>query len=121
MVAQSLSLRTELTKAAVISHVLLPGAVWFVPADTLIVITAEPLVWFTLFTVTCVPLTLTVATLVSLDSAEIVPFPARVTLIVPVGLAVFNVREVGVILKLPAALPIVHETLFAVVVPSDHS
>ena len=72
-------------------------------------------------TVTFVPLTLTVATLVLLDSAEIVPLPARVTLIVPIGFELSRVREVGEMLRLPAALPIVQFADFAAVVPSLHS
>lgn len=72
-------------------------------------------------TVTFVPLTLTVATLVLLDSAEIVPLPARVTVIVLVGFELSSVREVGEMLRLPAALPIVQFTDFAAVVPSLHS
>ena len=54
-------------------------------------------------------------TLVSLDVAEITPSPARVTVTVSDNLSVFNVTSVLFKDKLPAALPIVQLTSFAVV------
>ena len=69
-------------KDAVTAQVLLAGAVWFVPAATLMVMVALPVVSFTLETVTVVPETETLATPVALDVALITPSPALVTVIV---------------------------------------
>ena len=99
--------------------VLLPGAVWFVPAATLIVIFAVPVLSFPLWIVTTVPLTETVATLASLVCAEIAPSPARVTMTVLLFAELFRTTLVALRLKEPAALPIVQLTVLADVLPSD--
>ena len=106
-------------KDAVTAQVLLAGAVWFVPAATLMVMVALPVVSFTLETVTVVPETVTFATPVLLELALTTPLPARVTVIDFDLLEAFSVMEVGLMLKEPAALPIDHTTVFAVVLPSD--
>ena len=64
--------------------------------------------------------TLTVATLVLLDVAEIAPSPGRVTVTVSLSFDVFRVTELLLKVKLPAALPMLHDTVLAVVVPSGH-
>ena len=104
--------------AAVTLTVLFAGAVWFVPSATFTVMVDEPLP--TAVTVTVVPDTETVATLVLLDVAVIAPSPARATVTLLVSVAVFNVTEEILRLRLPAAFAILHVTFFATVVPSLH-
>ena len=99
-------------------QVLSAGAVWFVPAATLTVIVALP--FALLVTVTVVPLTLTVATLVLLDLAEIAPSPARVTEIVPVLALMFRLMLDLFKARLPTALPMLQVTALAAVLPSGH-
>ena len=89
---------------------------WFVPAATFTVIVAVPSAFAV--TVTVFPLTLTVATLVLLEVAEIAPLPLLVTVIAFVAFTDVSAAVVGLMLKLPAALPILQETVFAVIVPS---
>ena len=79
---------------------------------------AEPLA--TPVTVTVVPDTDTVATLVLLDTAETVPVPVRVTVIVSDGVLIVRAIELLFRLEVPAAFPIVQDTDFAAVVPSAH-
>ena len=71
-------------------------------------------------TLTFVPLTDTVAIEVLPEEAEIVPSPARVTVTEPVGVSPFSDSDVALRLKEPAALLMLHATVFAVVVPSLH-
>ena len=116
MADQSLSAKVSFKKLTVTAQVLLAGAVWFVPAATLMVIVALPLALPV--TVTVVPDTLTVAAEVLLLEAEIVPSPALVTVMVLLFVVVSSVMLVGEMLRLPAALEIAHMTFLAVVVPS---
>ena len=104
--------------AAVTLMVLFAGAVWFVPSATFTVMVDEPPP--TAVTVTVVPDTDTVATLVLLDVAVIAPSPARVTVIVPVLVEAFRLRLVLLRDSEPAALLIFHVAFFAVTDPSDH-
>ena len=67
-----------------------------------------------------VPLTLTVAILVLLEDAVTTPFPGRVTVIVPVLVALFRVRLDLFRVKLPAAFPMLQFTFLAPVPPSVH-
>ena len=71
-------------------------------------------------TVTVVPDTLTVATLVLLEVALTAPSPARVTAIVLDFVEPFRVMLVLFRDKLPAALAMVQFTDFAAVFPSAH-
>ena len=100
-------------------QVLFAGALWLVPAATLMVMVAVP---NTLpVTVTVVPDTLTVATLVVLlEVAVMAPSPARVTAMVLAVVALFNVMLDLFRDRLPAAFPMVQLADFAVVVPSLH-
>ena len=68
--------------------------------------------------VTIFPLTETVAMSVALEDAEIAPSPARVTVIAPLVVVASRDSVSALRLRLPAALPMVQETLLAVVVPS---
>ena len=63
---------------------------------------------------------LTVATPVLLDVALIAPLPARVTAITEVSPAPVRATVVGLIDRLPAALPMLHGTDLAEVAPSGH-
>jgi hypothetical protein len=109
-----------LTKEAVTEQVAFVGALWLVPAATLTVTVTVPFFCPTLLTEIVVPFTETVATDTSLDTAEITPSPALVTAILPFGVVILSVRDVGFRLRLPAALAIDQLTVLAVVVPSDH-
>ena len=71
-------------------------------------------------TVIVVPLTCTLATPGALLWALMAPVPARVTVMVLVGLSVSRVRLCGFRLTLPAALPMDQVTVFGSVVPSAH-
>ena len=102
----------------VTAQVLASGAVWFVPSPTSMVTVALPS--FTDVTRTVFSDTLTVATPVSLDRAEIAPSPARVTVIVENLTDAFSVMAVLSRVRLPAALLMVHPAVLAVVVPSAH-
>ena len=100
------------------AQVLFAGAVWFVPSATPMVTVALPS--FTAVTSTVFSDTLTVATLGLLDWAEIAPSPALVTVMVLNLADAFSDIEVLSRVRLPAALPILHPAVFAVVVPSLH-
>ncbi len=99
-------------------QILEDGEVWFVPSPTLMVMLADPLPLAV--TVTVVPLTLTVATPVLLDLAEIDPLPDLVTDMVPVKLDALSDRLVLFKLKLPEALAMLQVTDLAPVEPSLH-
>ena len=94
------------------------GAVWLVPAATFTVILAVPALRPVIFTL--VPLTSTLAVAVLLDVALITPSPARVTATLSVSEEMFSVTLLFASVRLPAALPMAHVTLLALVLPSDH-
>ena len=116
MADQSLSAKLFFRKLTVTAQVLLAGAVWFVPAATLIVMVALPLAFPV--TVTVLPDTLTVAAAVLLLTALIVPSPLRVTAMALLFVVVSSVMLAGEMERLPAAFPILQLTLFGVVLPS---
>ena len=118
MAAQVLEFRVLLKMFTWTVQVLFAGALWLVPAATLMVMVAVP---NTLpVTVTVVPDTLTVATLVLLEVAVMAPSPARVTAMVLAVVALFSVMLDLFRDRLPAAFPMVQLADFAVVVPSLH-
>ncbi len=112
-----LSAKLAFRKLTSTVHVLLVGAVWFVPAATLTVIVALP--FETPVTVTVFPLTLTVAVPGALLTALIAPSPALVTVMPALVVLLSRVIVVGLMDKLPLALPMVQVAFLAVVVPSD--
>ena len=81
---------------------------------------AVPVVWLTCLMVTLLPDTLTVATPVLLELAVIAPSPGRVTVTSAVRAAEFSVTALALSVMLPAALPMLQDTVLAVVEPSDH-
>ena len=118
MVAHVLSFREVVGRVTDTLQVLFAGAVWLVPSATLTVMVAVLLALAV--TVTVVPDTLTVATLVLLEEADTAPFPARVTEMVPDMVPVLNARLDLFKLEDPAALPMDQATVFAAVLPSLH-
>ena len=91
---------------------------WFVPAATFTVTVTLPS--SSAVTFTLLPLTDTLTTSGSPDVAVIAPSPARVTVTEPVGESPFSDSEVGLRLREPAALAMLHATVLAAVVPSLH-
>ena len=71
-------------------------------------------------TVIWFPLTLTLATELGSHWALMAPVPARVTVMVLLGLLVSSVRLSGFRERLPAAFWMDHGTVFGSVVPSAH-
>ena len=60
------------------------------------------------------------ATLVLFEVAVIVPLPLRFTVKVAVLALLFSTMELGELVTLFAALPIVHDAVLPPVLPSDH-
>ena len=96
--------------------VLLPGALWFVPAAHFTVIVTVPVAFAVMVIV--VPLTLTVAIPVLLEDADMAPFPALVAVTVAVFVPPLSVTLLLLRDRLPAAFPMVQLTVLAVVLPS---
>jgi len=92
------------------------GAVWLVPAATLTVTVAEPAA--SASAVMMFPATVSFTMPAGLAVAVTAPSPGRVAVTVPVSAEGLRERLAGLRERLPAALPMLHATVFAAVLPS---